>query len=225
MLIAVVSPSFPRFDATTHYWQAEFASVVAFLRGQFPDARVVAVPAGLICAPDRVIVRELLEQPDFLVVWSRVWEAPATRKLAHLAGEISPGTRVLVWGDGPLFMPQYFRREPLDGVVISGDPELVLADAIRRLSAGGLPEHGMLVHAADDWIETERGLAGSGRLAVPRPERHRLRGLPACTGAARQADRRSVVRRQPWVPCGLCLVCRSLEGRAPGPAPTRTSDG
>ena len=109
MLITVVSPSFPRFDATTHYWQAEFASGVAFLRGQFPDAKVVAVPAGLICAPDRVIVRELLEQPDFLVVWSRVWEAPATRKLAQLAGEISPRTRVLVWGDGPLFMPQYFR--------------------------------------------------------------------------------------------------------------------
>ena len=32
MLIVVVSPSFPRFDATTHYWQAEFASVVAYLR-------------------------------------------------------------------------------------------------------------------------------------------------------------------------------------------------
>ncbi len=157
MLIAVVSPSFPRFDATTHYWQAEFASVVAYLRGQFPDSNVVAVPAGLICAPDRVIVRELLEQPDFLVLWSRVWEAPAARKLGQLAGEISPSTRVLVWGDGPLFMPQYFRREPFNGVVTGGDPELVLADAIRFMAAGRLPEHGMLVNSADGWIETAVG--------------------------------------------------------------------
>ena len=35
MLIAVVSPSFPRFDATTHYWQAEFASVAAFFADSF----------------------------------------------------------------------------------------------------------------------------------------------------------------------------------------------
>src|SRR5947209_3263203 len=123
MLIVVVSPSFPRFDATTHYWQAEFASVVAFLRGRFPHTRVVAVPAGLICAPDRVVVRELLAQPDFLLLWSRVFEAPAAKQIASLTREISPRTRVLVWGDGPLFMPHYFGREPFDGAVVGGDPE------------------------------------------------------------------------------------------------------
>jgi hypothetical protein len=176
MLIVVVSPSFPRFDATTHYWQAEFASVVAFLRGRFPSASVVAVPAGLICAPDRIIVRELLAQPDFLVLWSRVWEAPAARKLAELAREISPRTRVLAWVDGPLFMPQYFRREPFDAVVSSGDPELVLADAIQLMAVGGLPEHGMLVKAADSWIETERG-RWLEPAAWPFPESAPLEGL------------------------------------------------
>ena len=39
MLIVVISPSFPRFDATTHYWQAEFASVVGFLRRAIPWRR------------------------------------------------------------------------------------------------------------------------------------------------------------------------------------------
>ena len=157
MLIVVVSPSFPRFDATTHYWQAEFASVVAFLRGRFPYDRVVAVPAGLICAPDRVIVRELLAQPDFLILWSRVFEAPAAKQIADLTREISPRTRILSWGDGPLFMPQYYAREPFDGAVGGGDAELVLADAIERLAAGELPEHGMLVKSEGQWVETGRG--------------------------------------------------------------------
>jgi anaerobic magnesium-protoporphyrin IX monomethyl ester cyclase len=157
MLIVVVSPSFPRFDATTHYWQAEFASVVAFLRGRFPHARVVAVPAGLICAPDRVVISELLAQPDFLVLWSRVFEAPAAKQIANTTREISPRTKILVWGDGPLFMPQYFGREPFDGAVVGGDSELVLADAIERLAAGELPEHGMLVEAERRWLETGRG--------------------------------------------------------------------
>jgi len=157
MLILVVSPSFPRFDATTHYWQAEFASVVAYLRGRFPDDQVAAIPAGLICAPDRVVLRELLARPHFLILWSRVFEAPAARHIGLLTREISPQTKILVWGDGPLFMPQYFGREPFDGAVVSGDPELVLADAIQRLALGELPRHGMIVHTGGLWAETGTG--------------------------------------------------------------------
>ena len=54
-------------------------------------------------------------------------------------------------------MPQYYGREPFDGVVTGGDPELVLADAIRRLAADELPEHGMLVRSADGWTVTGPG--------------------------------------------------------------------
>lgn len=157
MKIAVVSPSAPRFDATTHYWQAEFASVVGFLRGRFPDADVTSIASGLIGAPDVVVVRKLLDQPDFLLIWSRVWEAPAAHRVSLLAREISPATRVLVWGDGPLWMPLYFGREPFDGVVTSGDPELVLADAIRRMASGQQPEHGMLVRSLTGWSPTAPG--------------------------------------------------------------------
>src|SRR5205814_2214365 len=141
-----------------HYWLAEFAASVNFLHTRFPRASIVAEPAGLIGAPGRVMVRHLLLQPDFLVIWARVWEAPAALHLARLTREISPRTRILVWGDGPLFMPQYFGREPFDAAVLSGDAELVVADAISRFAAGQLPEHGMLVKAgSDEWILTPAG--------------------------------------------------------------------
>ena len=141
--ILLVSPATVRFDATTHYWQAEFAAVVAYLRNRFPAAHIVAEPAGLVGAPGRTVVRHLVNEPDFVLFWSRVWEAPASRELAELCRELCPQARMFVWGDAPLFMPQYFAREPFNGVVTSGDPELVLADAIDAYLAGGRPEHGM----------------------------------------------------------------------------------
>ncbi|MBL8793292.1 MAG: hypothetical protein JNM56_05260 [Planctomycetia bacterium] len=158
MRIVVVSPSVQRFDVTTHYWQAEFAACVAYLRARFPDAEVIAEPAGLIGAPQRTVVRHLLAKPDFLVLWSRVWEAQAAREVAQESREISPTTRILVWGDGPLFIPQYFARQPFDAAVISGDAELVLADAIESYSAAALPEHGLILNVApDQWKQTAPG--------------------------------------------------------------------
>jgi radical SAM superfamily enzyme YgiQ (UPF0313 family) len=156
--IVVVSPSVQRFDATTHYWQAEFAAVVAYLRARFPNAQVVAEPAGLVGAPLRTVVRHLLTRPDFLVLWARVWESPAALEIARLTREISPATRVLVWGDAPLFMPRYFGREPFDAAVVSGDTELVLADAIGHIQAGELPDHGLLLKVGQErWERTRPG--------------------------------------------------------------------
>jgi hypothetical protein len=158
MQIVVVSPSVQRFDATIHYWQAEFAACVKYLRTRFPFAEVIAEPAGLIGAPSRTIIRHLLLRPDFLIIWARVWESPAAKNIGQLIRAISAATRVLVWGDGPLFMPQYFARDPFDGAVISGDPELVLADAIERFHAGGVPEHGLFLKVEPDhWARTQPG--------------------------------------------------------------------
>ncbi len=55
-------------------------------------------------------------------------------------------------------MRQYFAREPFDAAVISGDAELVLADAIERYSAGALPEHGLVLKVESDrWERTLPG--------------------------------------------------------------------
>src|SRR5207244_386835 len=115
-------------------------------------------PAGLIGAPWRTIVRHLLDTPNYLILWARVWESLAAREIAQLAREISPATRVLVWGDGPLFMPQFFTREPFDAPVVSGDAELVLADAIECWSAGQMPVHGLVLKVGPDrWERTSPG--------------------------------------------------------------------
>lgn len=172
MRIVVISPSVTRFDATTHYWQAEFSACVAYLRARFPAAEIVAEAAGLIGAPDRVIVRHLLTEPDFVVIWARVWESVAARNIAQWTRELAPTARTLVWGGGPLFMPQYFAREPFDAAVVSGDAELVLADAISRYSAGSLSDHGLLLKVPEgQWVQTAPGkLLDPAQWPFPAPD-------------------------------------------------------
>lgn len=155
--IAVFSPSAPRFDATTHYWHAEFASMIAYLRTAFPNAATEFDVSGLTCAPLRLSVERMLDQPDFVLIWSRVWEAEATRSLATLARELCPHARILVWGDAPLFMPQYFQREPFDAAVIGGDPEIVISDYIQSVVKSESPEHGLCFKTDSGWKKTAPG--------------------------------------------------------------------
>lgn len=157
MQILHVSPSSPVFDKTLHYFQAVFSATSAHLKARFPNHEVVTEAAGLTGAPERVIVRHLARKPDFLVLWARVWEAPAARQLAELAREISPATRILVWGESLVYIPHYFQREPFDVVVLSGDPERVIADAIERLAQGLDPEHGVSFRWGHDWHDTAPG--------------------------------------------------------------------
>ncbi|MEW6281456.1 MAG: radical SAM protein [Candidatus Eremiobacterota bacterium] len=160
MKILCVSPSSPVFDKTLHYFQAVFSSTSAYLKTRFPQAEVVTEAAGLTGAPERVIVRHLsrCQAPDFLVLWVRVWEAPAARQLAVLARELCPNLKILVWGESCVYIPQYFRRAPFDAMVVSGDWERVLADAIERLGQGLDPLHGMEFRWGADWSETAQGL-------------------------------------------------------------------
>lgn len=169
MQILHVSPGSAVFDKTLHYFQAVFSSTSAYLKQRFPQAEVITEAAGLTGAPERVIVRHLVKKPDFLVIWTRVWEAPAARQLALLAREISPATRIIAWGESMVYIPHYFQREPFDAIVTSGDAELVLADAIERLQQGQSPEHGVSLRWGREWHDMAPGRALEGH-AWPLPD-------------------------------------------------------
>ena len=70
---------------------------VAYLRTRFPHAQVNAEPAGLVGAPLRTVVRHLLAKPDFVILWARVWESPATREVAQITREISHAKNGRCW--------------------------------------------------------------------------------------------------------------------------------
>jgi radical SAM superfamily enzyme YgiQ (UPF0313 family) len=159
MKVLYASVATPVYDKTLHYFQAVFSANAGYLRQRLPHDEVRVEAAGLNGAPHRVILRHLAEAapPAVLVLWSRVWEAPATLRMARLARQIHPSLKIWVWGDAAFFMPQYFEREPFDGLVVGGDAELVLADALDRQRHGLPPQHGMRVRTAAGWLDTAPG--------------------------------------------------------------------
>ena len=96
---------------------------------------MLSLDYGLAGGADRALVRAVLEfAPDVVVFWSSVHEASGTRRCAEFVRDVRPEAKIVVWGDGPLWMPQYFTRDPFDACVVSGDPEIVLLDAVRSLA-------------------------------------------------------------------------------------------
>ncbi len=148
--ILFVSPASWRYDATLHYYQAEFSAVVSHLRNQFPSHDIEAIPSGLTGAPQRVSVEKFLDEPELIIFWCRVWEAPAVIRAAREAKAICPEAKIVVWGDAVHFMPHYFQRTPFDGYVASGDPEAVLSDLVRAFAAGSTEAPG-LASASNAW--------------------------------------------------------------------------
>ncbi len=147
------------YDQTPHYFQALFSAGAVYFRKRLPEAEVVTEAAGFHGGLSRFCLRHFAcsEPAKYLVIWSRPWEAAAAKRLAKQVRLASPETRIIVWGEACLYMPQYFRRAPFDMFAVSGDPELVVADAIERWEAGQEPEHGVEFCRDGQWHSTAPG--------------------------------------------------------------------
>jgi radical SAM superfamily enzyme YgiQ (UPF0313 family) len=159
MKIVWASPPNLVYDQTPHYFQALFSAGGAYLRERFSGHEVVTEAAGFHGGVERVILRHFAcHQPaDYLVVWSRPWEAQATRRLAEEVRLLSPETKIFVWGEACSYVPHYFEREPFDLYAINGDPELVIGDAIEAYENGESPTHGVSFRSNGRWHHTEKG--------------------------------------------------------------------
>lgn len=159
MKIVWASPPNLVYDQTPHYFQALFSAGGSYLRTRFPDDEVLIEAAGFHGGVERVILRHFAchDPAKYLVIWSRPWEAHSCRRLADSVREISPQTKILIWGEACSYFPHYFEREPFDLYAINGDPELVVADAIEAYEKGSWPSHGASYRKGDRWHHTEKG--------------------------------------------------------------------
>lgn len=159
MKIVWASPPNLVYDQTPHYFQALFSAGAVYLRKRFPDAEVVCEAAGFHGGVERVILRHFAchRPAEYLVLWSRPWEAQACRRMAEDVRRLHPEVKVLVWGEACSYFPHYFERQPFDCFSPNGDPELVMADAIESYERGETPDHGVVFHHRGKWHYTEKG--------------------------------------------------------------------
>ena len=161
MKIVWAAPPNLVYDQTPHYFQALFSAGAVYLRHRFPEAEVLCEAAGFHGGVERVILRHFCssDPAKYLVLWSRPWEAHSAKRIAEQVKRIAPNTKVLVWGEAASYIPQYFQREPFDLYQTSGDPELVMADAIEQLELGQAPDHGVTFRRGNTWHESIPGRA------------------------------------------------------------------
>ena len=159
MKIIWVSPFGVVYDATPHYYQALFSAAAQYVRDRFPQDTVAIEATGFHGATERTVIRHFVSAspPDYLVLWCRPWEARFGLEMARTLRSISPTTRIIVWGDACNFIPHYFQRPEFDLIVVQGDPEKVIADAIESLNRGQAPAHGVLYRDGEQWRETAPG--------------------------------------------------------------------
>lgn len=159
MKICWVSPFSVVYDATPHYYQALFAAAADYLRKRFSDAEVVVEASGFHGATERTVIRHFVgSQPaDYLMLWVRPWEASFGLDLARTIRAIHPQVTVVFWGDACNYIPHYFQRPEADLIVVSGDPERVIGDAVERRERGLAPEHGVVYRDGERWCQTGPG--------------------------------------------------------------------
>ncbi len=159
MKIVFAAPTSVVFDQTPHYYQACFSAVAVYLRQRFPGVELQVEASGFHGAAERNVLRHFVkpEQPDYLILWCRPWEAQFGMRLARDVRDLAPHAKIGVWGDACNFIPHYFEREPFDFVAVSGDPEVVLGDAIEQFNKGRGPVHGVRYRDGSRWRETAPG--------------------------------------------------------------------
>ncbi len=159
MKIVWAAPPNLTYDTTPHYFQALFSAAAIYLRRRFPDSEVITEAASFHGAIERVIYRHFAsDRPaDVLALWVRPWEAQAALRVAREVRCIAPSTTILAWGEATGYIPHFFQREPFDLFARSGDPEVVVADALEALNRGQAPSHGVVYRDGERWVETAPG--------------------------------------------------------------------
>ena len=145
-----------KYDLTMHYRYADFGEVIGFLR-ELPDVDVSVLDGAVMNHLIRDYVSEFLKGYDLVVFFAETAESKMTQELATICKRISPNTKIAVYGDATLYIPQFFTRYPFDAVHVSGDQDIVLADYIRHIQGCDVSLHGLQVNTKNGWKESEEG--------------------------------------------------------------------
>lgn len=158
MVFRVLMTTAPRvkYDLTLDYRYCDFGEVIDFLR-RLPNVSISVFDGGVINHSVREYIEKFLSDYDLVIFYAETADARMTKELAETCKKLSPSTKITVYGDATLYIPQYFTRHPFDAVHISGDQDIVLADYIRFLQKSAVTLHGLSILNESGWQKTQPG--------------------------------------------------------------------
>src|SRR5260221_684138 len=94
-----------KYDLTMHYRYADFGEVIGYIK-TLPDVTVSVLDGAVMNHLIRDYISEFLTNYDLVVFFAETAEAPMTREIARICKEINPNTKIAVYGDATLYIPQ-----------------------------------------------------------------------------------------------------------------------
>jgi len=79
------------------------------------------------------IIEILSGYPDLMLLWAEVHHAQLAKQVALLCREVSPDTRIFVFGRGSTFIPRFYSAHPFDYAHVSGDREAAISSVLTHL--------------------------------------------------------------------------------------------
>lgn len=121
------------YDKSMHDKTTDFGEVIQYIIDKFEDKGidVTVKDFSVIASPLRHVYKQFKENYDLAVMFTDVADARISKKVGKYLKEISPNTKLMIYGDATLVIPQYFKCLPYDAFYLKGDQEAAIEHYIR----------------------------------------------------------------------------------------------
>lgn len=121
------------FDRSMHDRTTDFGETIQYVMNKFRDSNVSVdvYDFSITGRTLRYIYSKLKNNYDMVVMFTDVPDASIARKIGFYLKEISPLTKLIIYGDATIVIPQFFKRKPFDAFYMRGDQEVVIEKYIQ----------------------------------------------------------------------------------------------
>ena len=136
-MIKVLFMTVPRvyFDRSMHDRTTDFGETIQYMINQFDSSKVEVdiMDFSIMGCTYRYVYSQLHNDYDLIVMFTDIPDAFIARKVGLYLKEISPKTKLFIYGDATLVIPQYLKRKPFDAFYLRGDEEAVIVHYLNTL--------------------------------------------------------------------------------------------
>lgn len=121
------------YDRSMHDKTTDFGEVIQYINNKFEDknVKVDVKDFSILGCPLRYVYKQFKEKYDLVIMFTDIADAKISKKIGKYLKEISPDTKLMIYGDATLVIPQYFKNGPYDAFYLKGDQEAVIEHYIK----------------------------------------------------------------------------------------------
>lgn len=127
--VLFIIPNRESFDRNLYYRYAFVGEVCDYVNAR-PQTKAQILDLDVEHHPVKSLLNAVLNNSwDLILIWCEtVADSPASVRIKTVIKDIDNTVQVFVYGDGPMYIPQFFKHHLFDGVYESGDIEIAITE-------------------------------------------------------------------------------------------------